>query len=209
MSKGLLDSGNVCQDSVVTYLRELSNLLHTVKVTDGRNNILLLEHGAQLAVDNVLSVRLSGAKIMVIGNGGSAAIASHMQNDLCKAVGVRSIVFNEQPLLTAMSNDEGYERVFEGPIQLWANSEDILIAVSSSGKSENILRAARAGLDKGARLITLSGFDPDNPLRKMGELNFHVESGSYGYVEIVHTALAHYITDRASAKNKHVRGASS
>ena len=134
---------------------------------------------------------------MLIGNGGSAAIASHMQNDLCKAVGVRAMVFNEPSLLTALSNDHGYGCVFERPTELWADNGDLLLAISSSGQSENILRAVRASVAQGCQVITFSGFGADNPLRRMGHLNFYVPSQVYGYVELVHSTLAHFLTDCA------------
>ena len=137
---------------------------------------------------------------MIVGNGGSAAIASHIHNDLCKSVGMRAMVFNETPLLTAFSNDLSYTVAFENLINLWADNGDMLIAISSSGKSENILRAAKVALVKGSTVITLSGFKHDNPLRHMGQVNFFVPSGEYGYVELIHSILAHYISDAATKK---------
>jgi D-sedoheptulose 7-phosphate isomerase len=134
---------------------------------------------------------------MLAGNGGSAALVSHMQNDLCKAIGVRALVFNEQPLLMALANDHGYGCVFERPIELWAEPSDLVVTVSSSGKSENILRAVRASVARGCQVITFSGFSPDNPLRQMGDLNFYVRSDVYGYVETAHAVLTHYMTDQA------------
>ena len=141
---------------------------------------------------------------MIIGNGGSAAIASHMHNDLCKAVGIRAIIFNEPSLLTALSNDHGYGCVFERPIELWADSGDLLLAISSSGQSENILRAVRASLAPGCQVITLSGFKSDNPLRGMGHLNFYVPAQDYGLVELVHSGLTHFLTDRSMTSQTEV-----
>jgi D-sedoheptulose 7-phosphate isomerase len=98
-------------------------------------------------------------------------------------------------MVTATSNDFGYGMVFEKPCRLWAEDRDVLIAISSSGRSENILRAVQTCLGAGCRILTFSGFDPDNPLRKLGHLNFYVPSSTYGYVEVVHNALAHMVTD--------------
>ena len=134
-------------------------------------------------------------KVMLVANGGSAAVASHMHNDISKACGIRALVFTETPLLTALSNDNGYESAYETTTQLWAQPDDLLIAISSSGKSENTLRAARAARSAGAGVITLSGFEPDNPLRTIGDLNFYVQSGHYGLVETSHAAISHYLTD--------------
>ena len=181
------------------YLRRVSRLMLDTQVTDRGGAPLALDEGAEAAVQMVLSLARSSRKAMLIGNGGSAAIVSHIQNDLCKAVGVQALVFTEQPLLMALANDDGYETVFEMPVRLWAQPGDLMIGVSSSGGSENILRAVRASQEKGCGVITLTGFSPDNPLRRLGNLNFYVESDVYGHVESAHAALTHFLTDRAAS----------
>lgn len=180
-----------------SYFKELYDLLMSVQVTDGHGAVLPLDEGASKVVAMILSVESSSGKVMVIGNGGSAAIASHMQNDLCKTAGVRAVDFSQVPLLTAISNDYGYECVFERPVKLWADSNDLLVAISSSGQSENILRAVHAAAARGCQIITLSGFSADNPLRRLGDVNFYVPSPVYGYVELTHSALTHFLTDCA------------
>lgn len=107
------------------------------------------------------------------------------------------MVFNEAPLLTALTNDEGYIHAFERCVALWAEPEDVLIAVSSSGRSENILLGVKAARVRGSMVLTLSGFAPENPLRKMGDINFYVPWGTYGPVELSHQALTHFLTDCA------------
>jgi D-sedoheptulose 7-phosphate isomerase len=182
------------------YFRELSQLLLETQVTnrlDSECSELTIDEGVNKAVARILSVKASSGKVMLIGNGGSAAIVSHMQNDLCDSVGVRAIVFSEAAFLTAASNDRGYQTFYEQAVKLWGEEKDLLIAVSSSGRSENILRAAAAALDKGSQVVTLSGFLPDNPLRQLGHLNFYVPSQKYGFVESAHAALGHFLTDSA------------
>lgn len=194
------------QDAV-SYFQNLSALMIQTKVTNQKDISIPLEEGIRRVIDEILQ---NGRKVMVIGNGGSAAIASHVHNDLCKAVGVRALVFNELPLLTALSNDHGYGRVFEKPVRLWAEPNDLLFAISSSGQSENILLAVQAARDKGCAVMTFSGFSSKNPLRQMGDLNFYVPSLSYGEVEVSHLALLHFVTDRAMvAKSKMGKVASS
>jgi len=78
----------------------------------------------------------NGGKALLIGNGGSAAIVSHMHNDLCKMVGVRAMCLTETPLMTALANDDGYETVFHKPISMWADRGDLLIAVSKLRRIE-------------------------------------------------------------------------
>jgi len=185
------------------YLAELSQLLVQTVVTDEAGILLTLDEGADRAVDFILKVISAGGKTMVMGNGGSAAIASHLHNDLCKAVGVRSLAFNEQSLMTALANDHGYGCVYERPMIMWAEKNDLLFGISSSGKSDNILRGTRVAAEKGCSIITFSGFEPDNPLRRMGNLNFYVNSHSYGLVEVAHSALSHLLTDMAMSRNHH------
>lgn len=178
----------------ISYFRKLSDLLCHVEATRNGGEALDLREAVSAAIS--LIVR-PGQKMMVIGNGGSAAIAAHIHNDLCNSVGVQAMVFNEPSQLTAISNDHGYEAVFERPLQLWANPGDLLWSISSSGKSENIVRAARFARERGCSVLTFSGFHPNNPLRQLGDLNFYVSSQSYGEVEVSHMALGHYLTDCA------------
>jgi D-sedoheptulose 7-phosphate isomerase len=132
---------------------------------------------------------------MFVGNGASAAIASHQAVDYWKTGGMRALAFNDPALLTCISNDFGYPQVFEKPIEMFADEGDVLMAVSSSGRSENIVRAARAARQKGCRVITMSGFDRENPLGRLGDLNFYVASKSYGHVEVTHLSLSHCLLD--------------
>ena len=180
-----------------SYSQELSRLLSIIEVTAATNERISFDDGMESAISIILSNKTKGQKIMVIGNGGSAAIASHMQNDLCKAVGVRSIVFNEAPLLSALSNDLSYAEAFEALVDLWAEKGDTLIAISSSGQSENIIRAANTAKNKGCSVVTCSGFKKDNPLRNRGTVNFYVPSDQYGFVELGHSILTHYLSDAA------------
>ena len=192
--------------TATAYLRRLSELMLSFEVTDGSGGELSLDEGADKAVETILAVGAASGKVMLVGNGGSAAIVSHVHNDLCKAVGVRALVFTEQPLLTALSNDHGYETAFERPVALWAERGDLIIAVSSSGRSESILGPVRTARQRGSRVITLSGFSPDNPLMAMGDLNFYLNSDIYGHVETGHAALLHYVTDRAASVRKSLAG---
>ena len=133
--------------------------------------------------------------IYVIGNGGSAAIAEHAAIDLTKNAGIRAMAISGTPMLTTFSNDYGYEKVFQKAIESFAKEGDILVAVSSSGTSKNILNACKAARKKGLKIITLSGFKETNPLRTLGDINFWVDSEAFGYLEILHGLILHYIID--------------
>ena len=132
---------------------------------------------------------------MIIGNGGSASIASHIATDLLKNLKIPALALNDASLLTCLSNDLGYENVFSMPLGILARKGDILFAISSSGKSKNILNAVIQGKKKGCIVIAFSGFSPRNPLRNKGDINFYVPSSSYGAVEITHLAICHAIVD--------------
>ena len=131
-------------------------------------------------------------RLLFVGNGGSAAIASHMAIDYSKNGGIQAAAFNDPALLTCLANDCGFEHVFERAIELHADPErDVLVAISSSGRSPNILNAVAAARRKGMPVITLSGFDADNPLRSLGDANYYVPSHDYGHVEVTHLAILH------------------
>ena len=188
------------------YFQKVFELLSATQVTGHEGKKLTLDEGGEQAAQVILSLLANSNKAMVIGNGGSAALASHTHNDLCKSVGVPSLVFTEVPLLTALTNDNGYVVAFEQQLALWAKPGDLLIAISSSGRSENILRAVQVSLSRDCHVITLSGFQADNPLRALGEINFFTPVEDYGYVESAHAVLLHFITDRAiTLKNMHTR----
>jgi D-sedoheptulose 7-phosphate isomerase len=182
------------------YLTDFSEILGKIQVTHPEKGTVALDDGIDEAVEKIGSLAADSRKALLLGNGGSAALVSHMQNDLCAAVGVRAMVFNEAPLLTALTNDFGHESAFKRLIELWADRGDLVIAVSSSGRSKNILNAVQAAVNQGCQVITFSGFQADNPLRAMGELNFYIGSNSYGFVEACHMTLLHALTDLAMTR---------
>ncbi len=137
----------------------------------------------------------SGNKIMFIGNGGSMGIATHMAVDFSKAGGMRATAFGDGAVLTCLGNDIGYENVFARQIEWHGRAGDVLVAISSSGKSPNILNGVQAARSHRAKVVTFSGFQDDNPLRKAGDVNFYVRAMEYGFVEVAHQAILHAILD--------------
>lgn len=154
-----------------------------------------LEQISDVDINSIRQVCAQGKKIIFIGNGGSAAIASHMAEDYTKNGKLRSIAFNDASLLTCMANDYGYENMFSQALDVYGDKGDMLVAISSSGKSKNILNACEKADKMGMHIITLSGFFADNPLRKLGIKNFWVDASTYGVVEITHLAILHTILD--------------
>lgn len=128
----------------------------------------------------------NGNKIIFAGNGGSAAMASHCAVDLTKNAGIKAINFNEADLITCLANDYGYEDWIAKAIEFYGNEGDLLVLISSSGKSANILKAAEIAKKMKIKVITFSGFDKDNPLRNCGIVNVWVDSHAYNIVEMTH-----------------------
>jgi len=157
------------------YFRELSEHLGKADSND------LIRIG-----EMIVKADARGKKIILVGNGGSAAMASHVAVDLVKAARIRAINFNEADLITCLANDFGYEYWVEKALEFYADDGDLVILISSSGQSKNILNGATKALSLGLKLVTFSGFAKDNPLRALGDSNFWVDSQSYNHVEMAH-----------------------
>jgi len=181
--------------NVREYFDILKGTFDKVIVTGRGGEAYQLDKALDISIQMIVKQATSGRKLLFIGNGGSASIASHMAVDFWKNASIKALAFNDSSLLTCISNDYGYAHVFKKPIEMFAEPGDILIAISSSGKSENIIKGVSAAKKKKVKVITLSGFTKNNPLRKMGEVNFYVPASEYGYVEIVHLCLCHCLVD--------------
>lgn len=179
------------------YHKEFIGLLDSIRATDITGSKLDTYDGIERVCDIIKGK--TGKTVFFIGNGGSAAIASHMAIDFWKNGGIPAMAFNDGSLLTCLSNDFGYKHVFEKPIEMFANNGDVLFAISSSGKSENILKGVEAARLKGCSVITLSGFGSENPLSTKGGINFYVPSNEYGPVEVTHQYICHWILDTLMA----------
>lgn len=173
----------------------LTTVIKSIRVTDREQHQIDFYKGIEIVSNLITSQRDHRHKLMFIGNGASASISSHMSADFCKNGGIKAINFNDSSLITSISNDYGYKHVFEKPIEMFANSDDVLFAISSSGRSENILNGVKIARLKGCKIITLSGFDDDNPLAYLGDFNFYVPDRTYGSVEVIHHSICHCILD--------------
>ena len=154
--------------------------------------------------DIILKAKKNSAKIIICGNGGSAAIASHASVDLTKNANIRSVNFNEADLITCFANDYGYERWVEKAVDFYADSNDVLILISSSGKSPNMINAAKAARNKKiSKIITFTGHNKDNPLSKLGNINFWINSKAYNFVENTHQVWLLTIVDLIIGKREY------
>jgi D-sedoheptulose 7-phosphate isomerase len=187
------------------YQKNILILMNSIQITDQTRIEMEFCSGIGKAANAIVAQIDSGHKIMFIGNGGSAAICSHMSTDFLKNGGMRAMVFTDGSLLTCLSNDLGYPHVFEKPIDIFAEAGDVLVAISSSGESDNILRGVRRARLKKCKIITLSGFSSHNSLNSLGDLNFFVPSFEYGPVEIVHQFIFHCILDVIVQYNNNIK----
>ena len=178
-----------------THAGKLQTLITSAEFTDGKGSSLPYPDGFENTLKLLKEARKQKACVFLIGNGGSAAIVSHTFNDFINVANLRAFTLHESSLVTCLSNDYGYENVYSKPLATLAQENDLLIAVSSSGKSPNILNAASCMKEVGGEVITLSGFSKDNPLRKMGSVNFWLNSSDYGLVEVGHMFFLHCLSD--------------
>ena len=178
--------------SVREYFEQLRSAISNTEVEGGTESALKLMRGC------FEKATTEENKIIFIGNGGSNAIASHLAGDISKNGGIRAIAFNDTPTLTMLGNDFGYESVFSKQLEFYGFKNDVLVAISSSGGSTNILRAAEKAKEIGIRLFTFTGMvrTAENRLKHMGELNFVVPSTDYGIVEIAHLSLIHSVIEK-------------
>lgn len=183
------------KSSAADFYRTMCGLTQAIVYTRPASEPVDLPTGVAEAAGLLDERTRAGSKLMFIGNGASAAISSHMATDFWKTGGMRALAFNDPAGLTCIGNDFGYPHLFEKPVEMFADPGDVLVAISSSGRSENILRAAAAAKAKGCLVLTLTGFAPENPLRAMGDGNFHVPVDSYGQVEVLHHSICHCLLD--------------
>ena len=158
------------------YLNRYKNLLFE---TDVSNQMIKMKQ-------KLLEIKGNGKKVIIAGNGGSAAMASHVAVDFTKQGGIRTVNFNEADLITCFANDYGYEHWVEKAIEFYGDEGDAVILISSSGSSKNMINAAQTARKLGISVITFTGFTPENSLKQKGDLNFWVDSKAYNIVENTH-----------------------
>jgi len=181
------DSGADVTNFAKGYLKYLAQLLEKLDC----NEIATF-------VSSIMSARERGARVFFIGNGGSAATASHFANDL--SIGSRcwelpyrvSALTDNQAIITAIANDYGYEEIFVLQLKTMATPGDVLVAISASGNSSNLIKAVNFANKQDITTISLTGFD-GGALRPLCDLGVHIETpkGEYGPVEDIHMVLDH------------------
>ena len=185
------------KDFVNKYLEDFSKLV--------KPNAEVVEK--IIKVKNILmETKKNKGKVMIFGNGGSAAIASHVSVDLTKCANIRSVNFNEADLITCLSNDYGYEKWVAKAIDFYSDKEDVLILISSSGKSLNMINACEAARRKKvSKIITFTGHNKNNPLSKLGDINFWIDNKAYNFVENIHQVWLLTIADLVIGKREYLQ----
>ena len=169
---------------VNNYNQDLNDLLNDINIEDLNNSIKFIKR-----------VKKKYSKVILAGNGGSAALSSHVAVDFTKATKIRATNFNEADLITCYANDYGYENWLFQALKSYAKKDDLVILVSSSGKSKNMINAAHFCKKQKINLITFTGFNKNNNLRKLGKINFWCNSKSYNKVEMTHHVWLLMIVD--------------
>ncbi len=143
----------------------------------------------------LLEVQKKKKKVFVFGNGGSAAIANHFLIDLIKNTKIRAINLNETSIVTCLANDYGYENWVKKGIELSADKGDLVIIISSSGESKNMINACNFAKKKKLKIVTFTGFKKGNKVSKLGNINFWINSKKYNHIENSHQYLLLSIID--------------
>ena len=179
---------------IKNYLSDFSNL---VKPNEEIINKLIK------IKDILLAVSKNKGKILIFGNGGSAAISSHVSVDLTKNANIRTVNFNESDLITCFSNDYGYDRWVEKSIDFYADRKDAVILISSSGKSMNMINACKAAKRKKIKVISLTGHSQNNPLSKLSNISLWINSKAYNFIENIHQIWLLSICDLIIGKREY------
>ena len=181
---------------LATRAQQFAKLLENLEIIRHDGTPLGIELGITTILGKLTQVRDNKGSIYVIGNGGSAAVASHAVIDLINVAKLRAFTLHEPSVLTCLVNDYGYESAYALLLKQIARPGDILIAISSSGSSLNICNAVTQMISNGGNVITLSGFSNNNPLRSLGDINIWLNVSDYGLVEIGHQFILHNLSDR-------------
>jgi D-sedoheptulose 7-phosphate isomerase len=169
------------------YLKNISKLI----LEQNQHKDKLLEIAKTLK-----KLKKNKNKLLIFGNGGSASISSHASIDFSNNHSLKTMNFSDTSLITCFSNDYGYEKWMSKAINIYGQEKDVLLVVSSSGESKNIINACKeAKKKKFDKIITFTGFKKNNSTNKIGDINIWVNSQSYNFVENTHQILILSIVD--------------
>jgi D-sedoheptulose 7-phosphate isomerase len=173
------------------YYASINEGLQKADATDAVGLVLDFDTALDTWVEQVRRMQGERGKLFFVGNGASATMAEHLSHDCFQNADLLTETVSETSHLTAIGNDLSYEEVFSYRISKSADPKDVLVTISSSGNSPNIVRAIQAAKEAGMFVVTLSGMSPKNRSRILGDLNFFVPLETYGLVESAHAVLLH------------------
>lgn len=185
------------------YLERFIDCLKNTEFTEKNlaNKNLSFEQAIGHIASFFINVKKYNKQVFFIGNGGSAGIATHMSTDFIKNGGIKTQNLYSSSLITCMGNDYGYENIFSKPLNLLFQKNDLLVAISSSGNSCNVINALNIAKEKGGKTITFSGFESNNKIRFLGDYNIYVPISHYGIVESIHNMILQQIVDTILEKD--------
>ena len=178
-------------DYWLKYNQTLAQAMNDVQVQNGAGETIAMDAALASLCQLARQVHAARGTMHFAGNGASACMASHMALDWVKNAGVRALAYNDLAFLTAIGNDLGYDQTFAQPVSWFADRGDLLVTISSSGNSPNILKAIAAARLKGITVVTFSGLKANNASRQAGDLNLFVPGWTYGLIECAHQILLH------------------
>ena len=185
-----------------SYTKDIGFYLGQLSVGDVMGKTIEPNSAFNLLKNIAIETRAQSRTIFFVGNGASASMASHAAADLALNGHVRTETFTDLSLLTAIANDISYDRVFSEPLRRRMVPGDVLVAISSSGNSPNVVNAARDSAELGGIVVTLSAMSGNNALRCLGSLNFYVPAPTYGVAESCHATILHHWIDLVVRKNE-------
>lgn len=184
----------------MNYRDELFRNINNIEIIFDNVNQYKYFNGFDKLIKEFIRHKEQEAHLFFIGNGGSSAIASHMTADFMKNGGMRTCSLYDSAMMTCMGNDYGYEEVFSKPLGYLLRQGDLLVAISSTGNSQNIINAINVAKKKEATVITFTGFKPDNKVKQLGNINVYVPCEKYGMVESIHNMILQQVVDEIVEK---------
>lgn len=184
------------------YRNDVSDAMNKIIVTERNNSVINIDDSLEKWVTLSEETRKKNGIFFFCGNGASATIAEHLSHDCFQNADFLTYTCSEISHITAISNDISYEDVFAYRIGKMLSEKDMLITISSSGNSPNIIKAIQTAKGKGVFVVTLSGKGKNNKSRQLGDLNFYIPLSTYGMVESAHATLMHIWLDMYLDKYK-------
>ncbi len=174
------------------YFYDLSNLLNSIEIKKLEEHYKLF-----------LSVKKRKSKLLIFGNGAGASIASHVATDFTKNAKVTAMSFDSSSYLTCLSNDYGYENIVTQAIKHYHNKNDLIILLSASGNSTNMIKAAKYCNKEKIKYLSISGFSKKNKLNNISKNKIWIKSESWNLIEIAQLSILLSYVDKMIGKIKY------